>query len=401
MATTNVSSVFSSIGALAEPRLASAKVTGLTLLALLLTAIGLGTGVYSFIVGHEHLYAVTREVPWGILISSYAYFAIISTGLCLLAAISHLFGGNALAPLANRGVYLSIITILSAFSIIGMELESPWRMLIYNVLTPNLSSNIWWMGTLYGLAVACMAVEFLAILMGRFGIAVAVGCVGALAEVGANSNLGAVFATLAARPFWYGAQLPVYFLASAVTCGAAAIIMFTYLAYKLRGEEVDAETKAGLKSAGKILTMMLFLLAVATVWRTIVFFTGETELSSAAVANLLTGPASINFWLFETLIGMVIPIGLLLFSRMENLVAMASASFMVPVGAFFQRYDLVTVGQQTPVYYGLETSLPSFMGYAPSAGELLVVMGGISLTFLGFLAGERLFGKVFRHSGHH
>jgi molybdopterin-containing oxidoreductase family membrane subunit len=222
-----------------------------------------------------------------------------------------------------------------------------------------------------------------------------------LAEVGANSNLGAVFATLAARPFWYGAQLPVYFLASAVTCGAAAIIMFTHIAYKLRGEEVDAETKAGIKSAGKIMTMMLFLLAVATVWRTIVFFTGETELSSAAVANLLTGPASINFWLFETLIGMVIPIGLLLFSRMENLAAMSAAAFMVLVGAFFQRYDLVTVGQQTPVYYGLDTSLPSFMGYAPSAGELLVVMGGIALTFLGFLAGERLFGKVFRHSGHH
>ncbi|MDA8163007.1 MAG: polysulfide reductase NrfD [Desulfobacteraceae bacterium] len=389
-----------SIGALAEPRMAGPAVNKLALLSLLFMAAGLGTGVAGFFVGHDKLYAVTREVPWGILISTYAFFAITSTGLCLLAAIGHAFGGTPIAPLGNRAVFLSIVTILAAFSVIGLELESPWRMLVYNVISPNLTSNIWWMGTLYGLAVGCMLVEFLAILTGRFGIALAIGSVGALSEVGANTNLGAVFATLAARPFWYGAQLPVYFLCAAVMSGAAAIIFFTHISYKLKGEEVDAGTMAGLVSAGKILLLTIFLLAVATVWRFVSLYTGGSELGMIASDHLLKGPLATNFWLFEVAVGMVIPMAVLVFTRMKSIAAMSAASLMVLVGGFFQRYDLVVAGHQVPVFYGWN-NLPNYLGYGPSAGELMVVLGGIGLAFAGFLVGERLFGKVFRHTAHH
>jgi molybdopterin-containing oxidoreductase family membrane subunit len=389
-----------SIAGLMDNTLAKPTFNKLTLAMLVLTAIGLGVGVSAFFVGHEHLYAVTREVPWGILISSYAFFAITSTGLCVIAALGHAFGGTPLASLGNRAVFLSIVTIMSGFAIIGLELVSPWRMLIYNVISPNLTSNIWWMGTLYGLAVACMIVEFGAILFGRFGIALAFGSVGAIAEVGANTNLGAVFATLSARPFWYGAQLPIYFLASAVMCGAAAIILFTYLANKFRNTEADEHTMAGIRSAGKILAMMIFLLAVATTWRMISFMVGGTEMGQIAFNNIVSGPLATNFWLFETLIGMILPLAILLFTQMKNITAMASASLMVLVGAFFQRYDLVVTGQQTPVFYGWD-SLPNYLGYVPSGGELMVVMGGIALTLFGFLAGERIFGKVLKNSGHH
>ena len=389
-----------SVSGLADPAFAKPSVNLTTMLVMLLTAVGLGTGLYAFIVGHHHVYAVTREVPWGILISTYAFFAITSTGLCILAAISHAFGGTAFAPLANRSVYLSIVTIMSAFSVIGMELVSPWRMLIYNVISPNLGSNIWWMGTLYGLAVGCMAIEFLAILTARWGIAVAIGVLGALAEVGANTNLGAVFATLAARPFWYGAQLPVFFLCSSVMSGAAAIIIFTHLAYKIRGEKMSEEVFRAVQSAGKVLVLTLFLIGVATVWKLISFRTGGSELGLLAFDNLLKGPLSINFWVIETAIGLVIPILILVFSRLKSLGIMFAASIMALAGGFFQRYDLVVAGQQVPVFYGWD-DLPSYLGYSPSMGEIMVVLGGIGLTLTGFLLGERFFGKVFTQTGHH
>lgn len=395
-----ISNGLSMMEALAEPRLARPAINKLTLAMFVMTAIGLGTGVYAFIAGHHNVYAVTREVPWGILISTYAFFAITSTGLCLLAAIGHAFGGNTLAPLGNRAVYLSIITILSAFAVIGLELASPWRMLIYNVTSPNLTSNIWWMGTLYGMAVGCMFVEFFAILTSRWGLALAIGMLGALAEVGANTNLGAVFATLAARPFWFGAQLPVYFLCSAVMCGCAAIILFTHLSYKLRSEQVDEQTFSGLQSAGKILALTVFLLGIATAWRFISFFTGGTDMGIMAAQHMLNGSLSTNFWLFETAIGMVFPLLLLVVTQMKSLPAMSAASLMALVGAFFQRFDLVAAGQQVPVQFGWD-NLPDYLGYVPSAGELMVVMGGIGLTMAGFLLGERFFGRVFRQSGHH
>ncbi|MEF3169443.1 MAG: polysulfide reductase NrfD [Deltaproteobacteria bacterium] len=389
-----------SLNALGETRLAKPSVNMLTLLMLILTGIGLGTGIYALIVGHHHVYAVTREVPWGILISTYAFFAITSTGLCLLAAIGHAFGGTPIAPLGNRAVYLSIVTIMSAFAVIGLELESPWRLLIYNVISPNLTSNIWWMGTLYGLAVGCMFIEFFSILIGRFGIALAIGTIGALAEVGANTNLGAVFATISARPFWYGAQLPVYFLCSAVLSGAAAIILFTHFSLKLRGETPDAKTFRALQSAGKILALTIFLIAIATVWKFISFFTGGTEPALVAVGNLLQGPLAVNFWLIEIGIGLILPLVILIFSRMKSVAAMSAASLMALFGGFFQRYDLVAAGQQVPVFYGWD-NLPSYLGYAPSIGEILLVLGGIGLTLAGFLLGERFFGKVFNESREH
>ena len=389
-----------SLATLTEPRVATPTVNLITAFSILLTVIGLGAGVYAMIVGHHHVYGVTREVPWGILISTYAFFAITSTGLCLLAAIGHLFGGTPIMHLGNRAVYLSIATILAAFAVIGLELESPWRMLIYNVISPNFSSNIWWMGTLYGLAVGAMFVEFFAILTKNWKLALTIGMVGALAEVGANTNLGAVFATLSARPFWYGAQLPVFFLCAAFASGAAAIILFTHLAHKMRGTEVDGDTFTGLQSAAKVLALTLFLLTVATIWRFIAIFTGNNELATIAANHLLKGPLATNFWLFEITIGLVLPMLILVGTQMKSVPAMSLAALMTLVGGFFQRYDLVVAGQQVPVYLGWN-NLPDYLGYVPSTAELLVVMGGIGVCATLFLLGERFFGRAFKASAHH
>jgi molybdopterin-containing oxidoreductase family membrane subunit len=149
-----------SLAAIAEPSVGRPKINILAGVFAAMLLIGLAVGLYGFFAGHHNVYNTTRELPWGVLISTYAFFAITSTGLCLLAAISHIFGGNSLAPLANRMVWMSIITIISGFAVIGMEIENPWRMAIYNVISPNPTSNIWWMGTLYGMAVGFVCVEF-------------------------------------------------------------------------------------------------------------------------------------------------------------------------------------------------------------------------------------------------
>lgn len=389
-----------SMAEVAEHRVATPAVTKATILCALLALVGVGAGLYAQYVGHHHAFANTREMPWGILISNYAYFAIISTGLCLLAVLSHVFGSNRLTPLANRMVYLSIIVIFGGFAIIGLELENPHRMLLYNMLSPNLTSNIWWMGTLYSMAVGFMFVEFYLILTKKYNLAVALGVCGALAELAANTNLGAVFATLSSRPFWYGSQLPVYFLASAVMTGSAAIIMFTNWAYKMRGEEMSQTTKDGLQGAGKVMFTTLVLLIVATCWKFISAFVGGTEEARMAALSLLQGPLATNFWVFETVIGMAFPIAIMALSRMKSVPALSAAALMVLVGAYFQRYDIVVAGQIVPIYNGWD-NLPTYLSYMPSPAEFLVALGGFGIVGAGFLLGERFFGKAFRHTGHH
>jgi len=387
------------LGAVEETLARGVKENRLLALFLLMAAAGIGAGLYAFVEGHHHAYANFREMPWGLLISGYAFFAICSTGLCLLAVLSHIFGGNRMAPLANRMVFLSIVTIVSAFFIIGLELENPWRLAIYNVISPNLNSNIWWMGTLYGMAVGFMLVEFFLIMTGRFRLALGLGVAGGLAEVMANTNLGAVFATLAARPYWYGSQLPVYFLASAFMCGAAVIILATWLSFALRGLEPDRVNMDGVRGAAKVMALVLFLLAVSMVWKFIAAFTGGSESARMSARVLLDGPLAVNFWGFEVVVGMAVPLFILIGDRFRNIQACAVAALMVLVGAFFQRYDLVVAGQMAPVFQGM-VGEPAYFSYTPSLAEFLVVAGGIGIACAGVLLGERFFARVFVTNGH-
>ena len=390
-----------SLEAFNEPEVATTGTNLLTGLFGLLLVAGVGVGLYGFIVGHEHVYNVTREVPWGLLIATYAFFAITSTGLCLLAAISHVFGGNKIAPLANRMVWLSLITLISGFVVIGMEIANPWRMAIWNVISPNPTSNIWWMGTLYGMAVGFVVLEFWLILMRQFKLALVLGIFGALAEVAANSCLGGVFATLPSHPFWYGGQLPVFFLGCAFTSGAAAAILFTHYAHVIRRKKMDETMFNGVQAAAKVLLLMLILIGVATWWKMVSFFVGGTDAGRLAATALISGPLSTNFWVFEVAIGLVAPILLLAVTRVRNVAAMSAAALMTLVGMFVARMDMVIAGQLVPQYAGMDSSLPTYLNYMPSGYEWIVAFAGIGMTGLAFLLGERFFGKTFADHGNH
>ena len=363
---------------------------------LVLVAVGIAGGLYALYVGHHHAFGVSRDVPWGIGISTYAYFAVISTGLCGLAALSHLFGGNNLAPLANRMVWLSIAAILGAFLVIGLELENVWRMPLGVILYPNPTSNIWWMGTLYGMAVGLMFAEIFLIVTKRYKFAIILGVIAAVTELCANSNLGSVFASLNARPFWYGSQLPIFFLASAFLSGAAAIVLFTHLSFALRKSQPGKETREAMQTAGKVMMMMIFLVAIATGWKYANAFVGSEALGDAA--RLLTsGPLSTSFWVFEIGIGLALPFVILMITRLESIQALSSAALMILVGQFFSRLNLVVAGQLIPQYSGYQ-GVSTYNSYVPSGAELAIVLSGVGVFGLCFLIGEYFLGESFRHS---
>ena len=108
-------------------------------------------GVVTYILHGHHAYNVTRQHPWGLLISMYVFFVVSSTGLCIISSIGHVFGIKEFQQIGKRAIAGAIITISSGFAVIAFEIGHPVTMVIYNVLTPGLTSAIWWMGTLYGL----------------------------------------------------------------------------------------------------------------------------------------------------------------------------------------------------------------------------------------------------------
>ena len=363
----------------------------------LLVAFWLGIYAFSFIaldairVGYHEAYATTREIPWGILISTYIFFVVTSTGLCIVSSIGHVFGVESFQPIAKRAVFLSIVTIMCGFAVILLEIENPFRMILYNMITPNLRSNIWWMGTLYGAYMMFMIFEYGFMLLNWHKWATLAGFSGLITGVAAHSNLGAIFGMLHGREFWYGPYMPIYFIASAAMSGCAAIVLFTWLAYKFNHKQMEPAMLRSMVSLSKVTAIMISVVMFFTTWKIITGYAGGAG-KVMTLNSFIFGPYAINFWVFEVALGMVIPFILMLASRGKNLGMMASAAAMMVVGIFFMRYDLVVLGQVVSVFYELGVNeYKDLLNYTPSFHEFAIVAGSMFLLGVTFILGEKVF----------
>ncbi len=368
-------------------------------LLALLTVVGVAAGIHSLYVGHEHTYGVSRGVPWGILIAAYVFFVVTSTGLCIVSSVGHVFGFENFNPIAKRAVFMSIGTIVAGFLVIAFEIENSWRMPVGNVIGANPTSNIWWMGTLYGAYLFFMMIEFVMLQKNNHKVAMGFGLAGLLTGIVAHSNLGAVFGLLNGREFWHGPYMPIYFITSAAMSGCVAIIFFTYLAYKSNGWEMSKEMKKSLESVAKMGALMMAIIIFFTSWKMITGVTGHPPGKYEAMMALINGSYSLNFWVGEVALGMIIPFCIIMAVKGKNMNALFVASVAGMIGIFFMRYDLVIVGQLVPAFHGMGlVDYPELYTYMPSLHENLVVLGGIAFCGLTFLMGEKLFrGHVSEH----
>ena len=381
---------------LEEGYLASTSIKWLTHLFSLITIAGLTAGAYATMTGHQIAYGVSREVPWGILTSSFAFFAITSTGLCLIAAISHAYGVTPLRPLGSRSVYLAIVTTVTAFMLLAFSMENPWLFIYYNAASPSLTSNIWWLSTLYGVMSGCLFLRFAFLVSDSKGLALSFGIIAAVASVGANNNLGGLFTLASDPPIWFGVQLLILFLASAVLSGTGAIIIFTVMAYTIRKKRIIGEAQKALETAATIMALMIGVVLVVTIARFYTMYFSDTpDPGIVAAQALINGPLAVNFWGFEIATGLIAPLALLLITRTKSIWAMTLASSMALLGAFVQRFDLVYSVQIVPKFSGWN-ELPQYLHYFPTGAELIVVIGAFGLVGFGFLLGERFVGKLFR-----
>ena len=358
----------------------------------LFTLVGVAFGVHAMFAGHEHVYGVTREVPWGLMLGAYVFFVVSSTGLCLVSSIGHVFGFEAFKPIAKRSVYLAIATIVAGFLVIAFEIENPWRMAVYNIISPNLSSNIWWMGTLYGAYLFFMLIEFALLQAGKHKTAGILGLLGVVSGVAAHSNLGAVFGLLNGREFWHGPYMPIYFIVSAMMSGCATVIFFHWLGYKINGWKMSETLQESLRSVAKLGALLYLVIMFFTTWKFIAGVSGHPPGEYEAFMTLFNGPYAKNFWYGEVALGLAIPFLIILGVRAKNLTAMAIGSGASIVGIFVMRYDLVIVGQIIPGFHEMNiVNLPHILPYTPTLHEWMVTLAGFAFCGLLFMMGERLF----------
>jgi Ni/Fe-hydrogenase subunit HybB-like protein len=355
--------------------------TGITVFAIL-TAIGAIGAVTLLWQGH-HAMGTSHQFPWGIFISTYVFFALIGSGICLVSSLGSIFNIQPFPCIVRRSVVLAIITLIAAFLIMGLETPQPLHM-IYMLLSPNLTAGIFWMGSLYGVYLIFLTGEFWhMIIKDNQKKAHLFGLLAFGTALAASSNLGAIFGFIHARPYWEGAYMPVYFVLTALLSGSAALILLYYF------KEGPSSSSPVIPALSNLMLLFLSIMAFFTVWKIITGLYGRVPGSFEATQALLTGSYAFNFWALELGIGIVIPLFLLIMKKTRT-AAFAAASLTI-TGIFFMRYDLVMIGQIVPLDVLLDQSpLPvTYLTYSPTWVEWAVVSLGFGFVGLVYLFAER------------
>lgn len=344
-------------------------------------------GIVQFLLHGHHSYNVTREHPWGLLISGYIFFVGTSTGLCIIASLGHVFGIKEFNHIGKRTTLLAIITLLPGFIIILAEIGHPVTMMIYNILTPGITSAIWWMGTLYGLVLTFIILEFGFALRGDHKWAVRLGIGGLIADVAAFTTLGSVFAYLVARPIANGPFIPLYFLLTAVVSGAFFMFIIYGFKHKL---DFPEEVKVTLIKLAKILGLLLVVTMFFEWWRFITAVYGGMPERADTMMKIV---ASTSFQV-EVLFAMVIPFIIILVSKGTALKALFFSSIAALIAIFLMRNDMVHHAQMMPMQMLKKTEYqlaPTWIEYFPSPVEWAIAVGALGVCFLLYYVAEKAF----------
>ena len=375
---------------MAAPAVPDQRLLPLFFLFSIFAAIGLSFGLHAMIVGHEHVFGTSREVPWGILITPYVYFACLSTGLCIISSLGQVFRIKTFAPLVNRTVFLAITTMLAGLVTIGLEVENPWRVLIYGIFSANPLSNIWWKSALYTMFVLLMISNFLFLLINKTRVARGFALGALIAIACGNLNMNSDMALLGARGFWAENYMPLFFLIVSTLLACCVLSLQIFLSNGLQDRTIDSKTSGSILAISRLITVLLLGVLLFCVMKGMGGFSTKFTENPLAMELLVKGSFGINFWLGEIVLTVLLPLFLIFLSWKKKLnVLFAFACFCSAIGIFITFYDLIIVGQLIPHYsqYNL-FGYPKYYSYSPSLHEYMMTLGIFFFFFATSVLGE-------------
>ncbi|HEY3307814.1 MAG TPA: NrfD/PsrC family molybdoenzyme membrane anchor subunit [Desulfuromonadaceae bacterium] len=346
---------------------------GLSLYASLL---GLAIGFYAiaaiFIQGHAHTINTSNLVPWGLQISTYVYFALLSTGCTFVNFFGHVFFEKEYKPFASRIIFVGIVTAVAAFFSLATEMGHVERM-FYFLLSPNPKSPMFWMAIWYTCYVIAITWEYINIQTNKHSNRVMWGAF--FIAIFTHSTLGSLLGSVSSRVYYYSALMPIYFLFIAFLTGCSLTTIIAGVTVKQKKLDEDYH----LAPFVKLLKIGLGLALLISFWRTMIGLSAHFEGSEVFSLTL------INSVLFGIVVVIIIPYILLKIGK--------SANWLIFVGLFIMgtqlkaRNDLVVGAFKIPVFRVYD--MPEVVHYIPSIYENLVVVASASLVAVLYIVFER------------
>jgi len=328
-----------------------------------------------------YIYPNEIELHWGILIVLYPYITGLVAGAFILASLERVFKVKVLRPTYQLALVTALAFLIVAILPLVTHLGKPFR--AYEIMTTPQSHSamaifgfvyLWYLmvvllleiwfdyrrdivlwsqqtkgfkGRLYKiltLGVTDLSPKTVA-WDDKLGYIITV--VGIPSAFLLHGYVGFIFGSIKANPWWSTVLMPVIFLFSAMVSGIA-LVMFLYMAISwIRKVKIDM---ACLDEVGKYLFYVLVfdftLESLDQVHRIY-----EAEESFEILHLLVTGKLTYTLFIFQGLLGTIVPLSILGFFRMykpkESIrkPMYLITSILVLMGIFFMRWNVVIGGQ--------------------------------------------------------
>ncbi len=345
------------------------------------------------------VFGTTPTTEWGILIGAYVFFAITTSGLCLVSSLGTVFGIEMFMPLEKRHALLAVLSLVTAFGVIALDLHYPLRLAFGAVLSPSPMSPMWWMGVFYCVYLVFLLTEVWSMFTGHWGVHRVACLCSSVTAIFAPATLGAVFGVLAARGFWHGPFTPLFMIVSALLSGTALLGIVFYCVSRFRLAGWERGTSLAIPALRLVLTIVLVVAALLLLLQTIMGLYGAVPGLSDATLALLVGPLAIPFWVIRVGLGLALPMAVLVLPRTRTPAGLFAASVLAFVGLFTDRMLFVNGGQIAPTTAVSGVVSSPWAPYTPSPVEIAIVVGALGFIGLAYTLMERYL-PMGEHEGH-
>ncbi len=370
---------------------------------------------------------LTSNMAWGMWVAFYIYCIGLSAGSFLMSTLVYVFGMHRFERMGRIALLSALFALLGGLVFVWIDLGHPWR--FYKVFTGwQVSSVLAWESLLYifYIVIICAELWFLmrcdlarqrddshgprrifysvaalgwrcpekpeereaCHVRGMRGVTI-LGVIGIPIAIGVHGGTGALFAVVAAKPYWFSGLFPIIFLVSALVSGCG-LMLFLYSFFGQR-DEGFRDMLAGLRSFLIIFIGIDVLLFTSDLLvSNYSAIPGHTEVWRAVIF----GHYWYVFWLGQLGLAWLLPVLITsLPATRGDSRWLGGAGACVVAGIVAVRLNLVIPAYLHEQLPGLADSLPdarSAYAYFPSAIEILSTAGLLSLLVLAFIAAWNL-----------
>lgn len=374
------------------------------------------TGAFAYYRQLRYGLAVTNMrdyVSWGIYISNFVFFVAISLVGSLITAVFRLADVHWSTPLTRIAEIIAVSAIVFASIIIIVDMGRPERfvnLFVYGRIQSPIVWDVVVISTYFVISLLLLYLPLLPdlkIMIGRSSAGVTrfqklyrflgsfwkgldlqekinnrsitILCVMIIPVAFSIHTVTSWLFATTYRPGWDSTNFGAYFISGAFLVGAGGVVVAMYVMRKVYQLEKYI-TEDHFDKMGKIVVMLALLYLYFNINEYLVPAFKMKKPEESHLTELFAGEFAPLFW-FAIFVGMLIPIGILLFKKGRKPLPMFIAGVMVVVGAWFKRYLIVTPTLLHP-FLPMYNVPENYHHYYPSWEEWAIALGSLAGALL-------------------